>query len=185
VARQESWELLLCYCASRERPEYVTCATVCRECLRRWQLAFIGPPAAVHLYKLPYLLHLRGGLTVNTHHLSVSESNRDAARKHGVHVQEARSIDTATSISCPSRSSFSIYFFWLAISFCACAMWRLACAKWSRLRFASVTATSPCALLLAGWIWYRAEPDIRPVILHKRVAETKKSPGGPGLKDFQ
>jgi hypothetical protein len=32
---------------------------------------------------------------------------------------------------------------------------------------------------------YRAEPGIRPVILHKRVAETKKSPGGPGLKDFQ
>src|SRR5262245_86036 len=60
AARQESRELFLCHCASRKGAEYVTCcAAVRRECLRRRQFAFIGPPAPVQFYKLPDLFHLR------------------------------------------------------------------------------------------------------------------------------
>src|SRR5262245_37854145 len=45
AARQDSRKLLLCHCAGRKRSEDVVCATVRRECLRRRQFAFIGPPA--------------------------------------------------------------------------------------------------------------------------------------------
>src|SRR5262245_62568430 len=59
AASQDSRKLLLCHCASRKRSEYVTCATVCRECLRRRQFAFIGPPAPVLFHELPSIVHHR------------------------------------------------------------------------------------------------------------------------------
>src|SRR5262245_17280079 len=45
----------LCHRARRKGAEYwqVTWAAVRRECLRRRQLVFIGPPASVQFYKLP------------------------------------------------------------------------------------------------------------------------------------
>jgi hypothetical protein len=57
--RQVARELLFCHCASRKRSEYVTCAAVRRECLRRRQLAFIGPPAPVLFHELPSLIYHR------------------------------------------------------------------------------------------------------------------------------
>src|SRR5262245_48586888 len=47
ATRQESRELFLCHCASGKGSEYVKCVSVRRECLRRRQFAFIGPPATV------------------------------------------------------------------------------------------------------------------------------------------
>src|SRR5262245_46935607 len=53
ATRYKSRKLFLCHCAGGKGPEYVTSgAAVRRECLRRRQLAFIGPPAPVLFHKL-------------------------------------------------------------------------------------------------------------------------------------
>jgi hypothetical protein len=44
-------------CASGKGSEYVMCAAVGRECLRRRQVAFISPPASVQFHELPSLIH--------------------------------------------------------------------------------------------------------------------------------
>src|SRR5262249_27040223 len=60
AASQDSWELLLCHCASGKGSEYRMCAAVRRECLRRRQFAFIRPPASLLFYKLPCLFLFSG-----------------------------------------------------------------------------------------------------------------------------
>jgi hypothetical protein len=83
ATRHELRELLLPHCASGKGSEYVTCcAAVRRECLRRWQLPFIGPPASVQFYELPSLFSLasrRGSDTPFGHLVQSSSASRFTA----------------------------------------------------------------------------------------------------------